>query len=70
MILCEAAARGDVVALEQLLDRGANVHAENDEALRFVALAGHFSAVQLLLDRSANGSWKKKNPTILFYKRH
>ena len=36
-----------------LLDRGANIHANNDEALRISAQYGHVEVVRLLLDRGA-----------------
>jgi ankyrin repeat protein len=37
-----------------LLDRGANIHAEKDAALRWAAENGHTKTVKLLLDRGAD----------------
>ena len=39
---------------ELLLVNGANIHAENDEALRYAASQGHVEAVELLLENGAN----------------
>ena len=39
-----------------LLDRGADVHAENDEALRAARRNGHEAVIALLLERSADAN--------------
>ncbi|KAJ3337528.1 hypothetical protein HDU93_000906 [Gonapodya sp. JEL0774] len=49
-----AAQRRHVGVLELLFDRGADIHAGEDEALRVSALGGSLDAVRLLLDRGAN----------------
>ncbi|KKP94624.1 MAG: hypothetical protein US13_C0017G0002 [candidate division TM6 bacterium GW2011_GWE2_36_25] len=52
--LIEAAKNGDTIEVEELLDRGANVHAQDDFVLRWAARNGHTDTVRLLLDRGAN----------------
>ena len=52
LIVASRNGRLDVVRL--LLDHGANVHANDDQALRFAAYNGHLNVVRLLLDRGAN----------------
>ena len=44
--------RRDIV--KYLIENGANVHAENDYALRWTARAGHFDLVRLLVAKGAN----------------
>ena len=52
--LCEAANNGDLEGVRKALDRGADVHALNDYALRLAAEYGHLEVVELLLDRGAD----------------
>ena len=40
--------------VKYLIEHGANVHAENDYALRWAARAGHFDLVRLLVEKGAN----------------
>jgi len=52
--LIEAAKNGGTKEVEELLDRGANIHARDDHALRWAAGSGHTDTARLLLDRGAN----------------
>src|SRR3989339_300803 len=52
--LIEAAKNGGTKEVEELLDRGANIHARDDHALRWAADNGHTDTARLLLDRGAN----------------
>ena len=52
--LIEASSRGYLSLVKELLDRGADIHAENDYALRLAAEYGRLDVVKLLLDRGAN----------------
>jgi ankyrin repeat protein len=52
--LMEAAGKGDTETVALLLDRGANIHADNDYSLQYAAGNGHTKTVALLLDRGAN----------------
>jgi len=49
-----AAEYGRLSMVQLLLDRGANVHAQNDIALRLASIDGHAAVVALLLDRGAD----------------
>jgi len=40
--------------IELLLDRGANIHADGDEALRYAAKNGQLEVVELLLAQGAD----------------
>ena len=42
-----------MVIVELLLNRGANIHADDDYALRLAAKNGHRETVELLLNRDA-----------------
>ena len=53
-LLIQAASDGHTDTVKLLLDAGANVHAENDQALRWAASDGHTDTVKLLLDAGAN----------------
>lgn len=50
----EAAWHGQTKLIEQLLDKGADVRANNDVALLFAASNGHTASVELLLNRGAD----------------
>ena len=52
--LIDAANNGNINEVALLLDRGADIHAEKDEALRLAAYNGHTETVALLLDRGAD----------------
>jgi ankyrin repeat protein len=52
--LMEAAEKGHTETVALLLDRGVDIHTENDQALQWAALKGHTETVALLLDRGAN----------------
>ena len=52
--LIQAAAGGENVLVELLLDQGADIHAACDCALRRATGNGHTGTVALLLDRGAN----------------
>ena len=49
-----AAKNGHTETVKLLLDRGADIHAWNDYALRLAAENGHTETVKLLLDRGAD----------------
>jgi ankyrin repeat protein len=52
--LTGAAFDGETQTVALLLDRGANIHADNDYALQAAAGNGHTETVALLLDRGAD----------------
>jgi len=52
--LIEAACNGNIEEVKKYLDKGANIHAGNDLALRWASSNGHTETVKLLLDRGAN----------------
>ena len=52
--LFDAAKSGDTNTVKLLLDRGADIHAVDDYALRCAAYGGHENVVKLLLDRGAD----------------
>ncbi|MBB5052697.1 ankyrin repeat protein [Afipia massiliensis] len=52
-VLLWAAAHGQTQLVKLLLNRGADIHAMDDKALRLAALKGHTDTVRLLLDRGA-----------------
>jgi ankyrin repeat protein len=52
--LIDAADRGDTRAVQTLLAAGANVHAQDDRALRWAAHDGHAEIVQTLLAAGAD----------------
>ena len=49
--LISAAVAGNENEVDRLLDRGADIHAEDDDALRWAAGYGHTATVALLLKR-------------------
>ena len=49
-----AASHGHIEVVELLLDRGANIHVNNDDALIWAARNGHIEVVKLLLDSGAD----------------
>ena len=52
--LISAAAAGNKNEVDSLLDRGADIHANDDKALHWAAGRGHTATVELLLDRGAD----------------
>src|SRR3990172_8474336 len=54
MQLIRAAEKGYLSLVKEVLDRGADIHAENDQALRWAAEKGYLDVVKLLLDRGAD----------------
>ena len=52
--LITAAASGHIEAVLQLLDAGANIHADDDAALHHATWSGHFETVKLLLEWKAS----------------
>jgi hypothetical protein len=65
-LLLHAARDGQVKEVESLLDRGANINAQQDDAqgmtaLMYAADGGHIEVVQLLIIREANLNLKDKN---------
>jgi hypothetical protein len=52
--LIEAAGKGDTQTVTLLLNRGADIHADNDHALEWAAANGHTETVALLLNRGAD----------------
>lgn len=53
-LLCRAAKRGDVNDMISALNNGADIHNNNDFALRLAAENGHIDATRRLLDRGAD----------------
>lgn len=53
-LLVQAAKEGNVSAIQPLLERGADIHADGDWPLRAAATNGHTAVVRLLLDRGAD----------------
>ena len=52
--LVQAAEAGDIATAQQLLNRGADVHARNNSAFILAARYGYTEMVQLLLDHGAD----------------
>jgi ankyrin repeat protein len=52
--LIEAAANGQTETVRQLLELGADIHADDDAALQSACLAGHFDTATLLLEKGAD----------------
>ena len=52
--LIDASQYGNLDRVRSLLDRGADIHAEDDIALRDASSNGHLEVVRLLLDRGAD----------------
>ena len=52
--LKSASEQGHQAVVKSLLESGANVHADDDRALRWAARNGHHEVVKLLLERGAN----------------
>ncbi len=53
-MLEQSATNGFKAGVKKALDRGADIHADNDYALRWAARAGHKDVVELLLNRGAD----------------
>ena len=53
-LLISAAAKGNGFEVQEALALGADIHANNDMALRWTAYNGHTGTVALLLDRGAD----------------
>jgi len=53
-VLFEAAITGKASVVTAALAAGANIHADDDEALRWAAFLGHVDVVQILLAAGAN----------------
>ena len=53
-LLIKSAREGELEVVRLLLDRGADVHAKNDDALQWAAYNDHLEVVRLLLDRGAD----------------
>jgi hypothetical protein len=54
MALLAAARNGDMQTVMDLVARGEDVHAEDDEALHMAALNGHLAVVEYLVDHGAD----------------
>ena len=54
--LIEASEWGDLTKVKQLIENGADVHADYDCALRWSAAIGHLEVVRLLLENGAKQS--------------
>ncbi|KAJ3300674.1 hypothetical protein HK104_008608 [Borealophlyctis nickersoniae] len=52
--LCSAASYGLLEVVDLLLDYGADVHARDEQALRYAASEGHLDVVRLLLEEGAD----------------
>jgi len=53
-VLIDAAINGNIETVKLFLDMGANIHADNNEALRCASEYGHTEIVKLLLNRGAD----------------
>ena len=53
-LLIEESSLGNINHIKLLLEKGADIHAENDGALRWAAAYGHRDVVELLLEKGAN----------------
>lgn len=53
-ILIKSVQKGDIWLIKQLLEAGADVHAQNDYALRLASEYGHTEVLELLLEAGAN----------------
>ena len=49
-----ASEHGNTDTVRLLLEKGANIHADNDIALRYASMNGHTDTVILLLQKGAN----------------
>ena len=52
--LIEACKAGDINKVLQLVEDGADVHADNDHALRSASLNGHIEVVKILIEKGAD----------------
>lgn len=52
--LVSAAAKGEVGRMRACLDSGANIHFENDLALRAAAFTGNFATLEVLVEKGGN----------------
>lgn len=63
-LLITAVQLGHSLIVELLLDRGENLHANDDEALRVASLCGHSPVAELLLDRKADVHARSDHPLV------
>jgi ankyrin repeat protein len=54
MSLIEAIQRGDLEEVQRLIEQGASIHTQNDQALINAAYWGHPNIVEFLVDRGAD----------------
>jgi len=54
MNLLEACNRGDIKEVRRLVEQGANIHANDEEALRWAAFRGHLEIVKYLIEKGAD----------------
>ena len=54
--LIEAALRGDLPEVQRLVNEGADIHAQNDQALMYAAAGGHLPIVKFLINRGSSSS--------------
>ena len=63
--LIETSEKGDLTKVKELIENGADVHAQNDRALCWSAQCGHLEVVRFLLENGAKQSklfevWNKQ----------
>ena len=52
--LIEASEKGDLEQVKELIEQGANIHADNDYALRWASYRGHLDIAKYLIAHKAN----------------